>query len=208
MPHINVKRRPSTGRPRATAVTGAVLLACLGLAACGGSTKTSSTSASAATKGATGSTGLRRPGGGRFRALRECLQKNGITLPNRVSGQQPGGPGGFLNRGAGAPPLPPGVTRAQSEAAVKKCGGAPFAGSGTQIRSPAVKGALAKFAACMRANGVNVPTPNTSGGGPIFNTKGLNTASPQFSAAMRKCRANLQGLFRRGPATGGPPGPP
>ena len=139
-----------------------------------------------------------------FAAMRECLQKNGITLPKRTPGQpRPGGPGGFLGGAAGAPRLPPGVTRSQYEAAVKKCGGAAFAGARGRLRSPAFKQAIAKFATCMRQNGVNVPEPNTSGG-PIFNTAGLNTESAQFKAAEAKCRADLPSAFRRraGGATG------
>ncbi len=69
----------------------------------------------------------------RFKALRECLQKNGITLPKRTPGQRP--PGGFLG-GAGGPQLPAGVTRAQYQAAVKKCGGAAFAGAGRSDQKP------------------------------------------------------------------------
>jgi hypothetical protein len=211
MPHINLKRRAATKATRATVAVLVLLLACLGLAACGGSSKGSSTNtnanAAAATSaaGATGA-GPTGPGAGRFRALRECLQKNGIALPKRTPGQRPpGGAGGFLNPGARGPRLPPGVTRGQYEAAVKRCGGAAFSGGGARIRSPAIKQALAKFAACMRENGVNVPEPSTSGG-PIFNSKGLNTASAQFKAASAKCNADLPGVFRRGAGGGGPPG--
>ncbi len=47
----------------------------------------------------------------------------------------------------------------------------------------------------MRYNGVNVPTPNTSGNGPVFSTKGINTAGAQFRAAEAKCRSSLAGTF-------------
>jgi hypothetical protein len=67
--------------------------------------------------------------------------------------------------------------------------------------------ALTKFASCMRENGVNVPAPNTSGTGPVFNAKGIDTTSPQFHAAESKCSADLQGAFRRGGAAGAPGGP-
>ena len=42
------------------------------------------------------------PNSGRFAAVRECLQKNGITLPQRTPGQRrpPGAAGGFLGGGA------------------------------------------------------------------------------------------------------------
>jgi hypothetical protein len=210
MPHISSNRR----KPAAMAVALALLLACLGLAACGGSSKSSSTStnASAATT-TTGTTGAKGPNSGRFTALRECLQKNGITLPQRTPGQRrpagPGGAGGFLGggaAGAGGPGLPKGVTRAQYEAAIKKCGGGSFAGrGGARFKSPAYKAALAKFATCLNQNGVKVPTPNTSGTGPVFDTKGINTSSAQFKTAESKCRSDLVGAFRR-PGAGGPGG--
>jgi len=206
MPHINQTRRNSarSAKPAALAVV-ALLLACLGLAACGGSSTSSSTTASASGAGASGASGFTGRGG-RFAALRECLQKNGITLPKRTPGQRPpGGAGGFLGGRTGAPKLPAGVTRAQYEAAIKKCGGAAFTGQGGRISSPAFKAAAQKFAACMRENGVNVPEPNTSGNGPIFNSKGLDTASAQFKAAESKCSKDLTGSFRRGTG-GGPPG--
>jgi hypothetical protein len=208
MSHIHSNRRP----PAATAVVLGLLLACLGLAACGGSSKTSSTSANAAatTPAGTGtSKGTAGTGAARFKAMRECLQKemqkDGITLPNRTPGQRPGGPGGrggFL--GAGGPQLPKGVTRAQYEAALKKCGGGGgVARRGKAFDSPAFKQALTKFAACMRENGVNVPAPDTSGKGPVFDTKGIDTASSQFRTAEMKCSSNLRQAFQRGSGTGG-----
>jgi hypothetical protein len=107
--------------------------------------------------------------------------------------------------------LPKGVSKARYEAAIKKCGGFPrggFAGGGaTAFSSPAAKQALVKFAACMRENGVNVPAPNTSGKGPVFNDKGLDTSSAKFAAAESKCRADLLSVFRKRPGTvGGAPG--
>jgi hypothetical protein len=205
MPHINRTRR----NPAVAAVAAlALLLACLGLAACGGSSSTSSTSASAAATSSTASgsaTGPSGAGAGRFTALRECLQKNGITLPKRTPGQRPpAGAGGFF-QGRALQQLPNGVTRAQMEAALKKCGGG-FGAGVRNFNSPAYKASLTKFATCMRENGVNVPEPNTSGNGPIFDTKGLNTSSAQFKNAEAKCRSDLQGTFRRG--FGAPPGGP
>jgi hypothetical protein len=131
--------------------------------------------------------------------VRECLQKNGITLPKRTPGQRP--PGGFLG---GATGLPGGVTPAQLRAALKKCGAfhGGFGGGRRRFNSPVYRQALAKFATCMRENGVNVPEPNTSGGGPIFDTKGLSTNSPQFRAAEAKCRVDLRLALRPGAAGG------
>jgi hypothetical protein len=216
MSHIHsIRRKP------AVAATFVLLSASLGLAACGGSsgstTGTASTSKNASATVPGGSTpsgssttpgnpthpGFSGPGAAHFQALRECLQKNGVTLPQRTPGQRPGGPagaGGFLGAGHG-PQLPKGMTRAQYEAVIKKCGGSAFANRGfrgTRLGNPAAKQALAVFADCMRSHGVNVPEPNTSGTGPIFDTKGIDTASSQFKAAETACASDLRGAFRAG----------
>jgi hypothetical protein len=188
-------------------------LASVALAACGGSSKSSSTTtatASASTSTAGGTKGAQ----GRFTELRECLQKNGVTLPKFNPGKRPSpGSGGFLggSGGAGGPQLPKGMSRAQYEAVLKKCGGdfgrgGGFRGLGSRFSSPAVKEGLDKFATCMRQNGVNVPSPNTSGKGPVFNTKGLNTSSATFREAESKCRSDLQGAFRARPGGVAAPG--
>ena len=200
--HVN-SRKPTT----VVLALLALLLVSLGLAACG-SSSSSSSSTTATTSASTGTTGAK--GAGRFTAVRECLQKEGITLPKRPSGQKrpPGGAGGFLGGGgaggAAGRQLPKGVTRAQYEAALKKCGGGAFGhGGAARFDSPTFKAALAKFATCMRQNGVNVPAPNTSGSGPVFDTKGIDTSSAQFKAAEAKCQSDLSGAFRRGPGAGG-----
>ncbi|HTC60754.1 MAG TPA: hypothetical protein VK691_11635 [Solirubrobacteraceae bacterium] len=224
MPHANTRNR----KPAVVAVV-VLLLACLGLAACGGSSsKTTSSSANAASTGgasgtsstsSTGSTATTpgAPGSGRgsarFVAMRECLQKNGIALPKPTPGSRPGG--GFVP-GAGAgggPQLPNGVTRAQYEAALKKCGGGSVHffrnGAAGRLNNPVFKAALAKYGDCLRENGIKLPAPNTSGNGPIFDTKGIDTGSSQFKSASAKCRSTLIGAFRRPAgapgATGAPP---
>lgn len=221
MPHANTRNR----KPAVAAVV-VLLLACLGLAACGSSSSsTTSSSSGAASSGAASGTSSTEststtpgaPGSGRgsarFTALRECLQKNGITLPKRTPGSRPSG--GFVP-GAGAgggPQLPGGVTRAQYEAALKKCGGESGhffrGGAAGRLNNPVFKAALTKYGDCLRQNGINLPAPNTSGNGPIFDTKGINTASSQFKSASAKCRSALTGAFRRPSgapgATGAPP---
>ncbi len=205
MPRIHSK----SSRPVAAVLV--LVLASLVLAACGGSSSTSSssngttTSASATTPTTGGAPGA---AGGRFTAIRECLQKNGITLPKRTPGQRPspGTGGGFLG---GGPALPKGVTKAQYEAAIKKCGGFPhgtFRGGAGGLNTAAGRQALAKFAACMSENGVKIPAPNTSGKGPIFNTTGIDTSSAKFREAEAKCRTDLLGAFRARPGAAGASG--
>jgi hypothetical protein len=201
MPHISLK-----GRTPAVAALTIALLACTGLAACGGSSSTSTqTTANAAATGATTTgtttTGTTNPGTSstptvppgrpdpaRFTAMRACLAKKGITLPPRTPGA-----GGFLG---GGPQLPKGVTRAQYAEALKACGanfpaGGHFSRAPRAFTSPRFHEVLVHFAACLRQNGINVGEPNTSGKGPVFDTKGLNTGSAQFKAAEAKCRSTL-----------------
>jgi hypothetical protein len=199
MTKLDTKKR----RPAAVTMTAViVLLACLTLAACGSSASTSSSSTAASTTStkAGTATGNRAAFAGRFKAVRECLQKNGVTLPKRTPGQGAGGGAGGPLGGPGGTP-PPGVSKSTYEAAVKKCG-APGGGSGGAggSNSPAFKQGVAKFASCMRENGVNLPTPNTSGTGPVFNTKGLNTTSATFKAAQAKCASLLRGNLPTNPA--------
>ncbi|HEY4916545.1 MAG TPA: hypothetical protein VIH92_06530 [Solirubrobacteraceae bacterium] len=197
------KRRP---QPALAAVL-LVVLASLLLAACGGSStsSTSSTGTSASAAPSTTPTGKAPAGGAnRFAALRECLKKNGITLPKFTPGKRPSATthGAFL---------PKGVSKSQYEAAVKKCGGrGTFAGGAGRFSSPQVKQALAKFSSCMRENGVAIPKANTSGKGPIFSSKNLNTSSAKFKTAETKCAKDLGGAFhaRPGAAGGGAPGGP
>jgi hypothetical protein len=67
-----------------------------------------------------------------------------------------------------------------------------------------------RFAACLRQSGINVGEPNTSGKGPVFDTRGINTGSPQFKAASAKCRAvllfGLRGRHAAPGAAGAAPG--
>lgn len=185
-----------------------VLLAGLLLMACGGSSESSSGTSSTASATKTGS-GTRGQSRARGAALRTCLQKNGIELPQPRPGQRgQGGKGGPFGAGgaAGGLQLPKGVTRAQLQAAFKKCGGASFRGSGRGIQGAGGAQRFAKFSACMRKNGVNLPAPNTSGKGPIFNTKGINTKSATFKAADAKCVRELVPNGGPGGAQGAAPG--
>jgi hypothetical protein len=199
-----------SSRSRTTAGVALLLvLASVLLAACGSSSSTTSTAASATQSASTTGTPTGGAGGaGRFSALRECLAKQGITLPKFTPGQHhTPGAGGLLGGGTTGtgPKLPSGVTRAQYEAAIKKCGGTPgrFGGGAGRFRSPAFKTALTKFSACMNENGVKLPAPNTSGTGPVFNTTGIDTASASFKTAEAKCASVLRASLGAGAQGGG-----
>jgi hypothetical protein len=213
--------RPTNGRRIRPAVALAVLGASATLAACGSSassaTSPATTSSSGSSNGTQASKSPQGGGSSRFTALRSCLAKQGITLPapsgKRPPGGSPGGGGGGLlggGGGAGRFQPPPGVSATQFQEALKKCGGGNRGAA--RFNSPTAKTALTKFVACMRENGVNLPAPNTSGNGPVFNTTGINTASSTFTSAQSKCRSALQGVVGGGAPNGGAPnagtGPP
>jgi len=194
-------------KPRALGLLAAVLAvgAVLALAACGGSTATGAKNASASTS---------TPASGKDRraALRECLEKQGVKLPSAPSGgaQQgsppTGGGSGFTPPAGGAPS---GTSQSKLQEAFRKCGGGSFPGGARPGNSSAFKASLTKFAQCMRENGVSLPAPNTSGKGPVFDTKGIDTSSSSFKSAQSKCRSQLKGGFGAGgPPPGQQAGPP
>jgi hypothetical protein len=189
-----------------------VLGACMALAACGSS---GSGSSSAGKSSNTSASKAGAPNSSRFTALSSCLKKQGITLPSAPSdaSPQPGGPGaGAPGGGAGSLQLPKGVTQAQFQAALKKCGAGNFPqGRGGGLNSASARAGLAKYAACLRQNGINVPAPNTTGKGPVFDTKGIDASSSKFKAAQSKCQSDLKGAFPSGggtPPSGAPNGAP
>jgi hypothetical protein len=198
-------------RPSALATPLVLGLACVALAACGSSSSTTTTSANASASTASGSA-AGGPGAGRFAAIRTCLQKQGITLPQRPAGapRSPGAGGGFFGGGGGGGGgggFFSGANATKIRAALQKCGAGQFGVRRRSLSSnPTAVAALTKFAACMRTNGIAVPAPNTSGSGPVFNTSGLNTTSTAFKTAYAKCAPDLPtGFGRRG--AGGASGP-
>lgn len=159
------------------------------------STGTSSTgTSSTATPGA--STAGTPPAGraARFAAVRTCLSKKGITFPQGAAAGSPGS-GGHL---------PKGMSSAQFAEALRSCSpsfrgsrlGKGGRGAHGLFDNPRFRAGLQRFAACMRQNGVNVGEPNTSGKGPVFATKGLNTGGAKFKAAAANCRSSLAGALK------------
>jgi hypothetical protein len=165
------------------------LVAALALAACGSSSSGSSTSASSTAPATT--TGGGRFGNGKMAA---CLRQHGVTLPSRPPGGRAGGRvAGTRRRGFffGGPNASP-AQRKRLQAAFQACGGRPGGfrrfGSGND---PAFKAALAKYVACVRRNGFDLPAPNTSGKGPVFDPRKVDRNDPKFVAASAKCQGLL-----------------
>lgn len=76
-----------------------------------------------------------------------------------------------------------------------KAGSSPA--TGTPVRQAAFRAALTNFAGCLRQQGVKIPAADTSGNGPVLNMRGVNTHSPQYRAAVTKCRGVLIAAFRQ-----------
>jgi hypothetical protein len=170
--------RPAVRRKALAAL--ALALAAFALASCGGSSGTSSSrasSSSASVSKGTSSTASQP------QRLRACLKKLGIDAPSSISTVSD-----LLAH------TPKGVTRAQLVAAVQSCGGI---GPGLAVAKPrtslaAYRQAFVNFVSCMRQQGVNLPDPDTSGKGPVLDTKGIDTASPKYKGAAAKCSPILR----------------
>lgn len=67
------------------------------------------------------------------------------------------------------------------------------------VQQTAFRHALSHFAECLRGYGVKIPAP--TGTGPVLNTKGVNTSSPQYRTAVQKCRGTLIAAFRQAAAS-------
>jgi hypothetical protein len=136
--------------------------------------------------------------------LQKCLRDNGVDLP--APGQNGAGGGGFRN-------IDRQKLRTAMQGPCKKFQTAAF-GNITPQQRQEFQDAFVKFAACMRQNGVDVPTPNFgAGGGPGAGggaRRRLNRNDPKTKAALQKCRSSLPNGGRfggGGPGGGGPGGP-
>jgi hypothetical protein len=160
-----------------------------------GTTSSGTSSDGSSSTGTTPTAPAGQPNVTRYNQVRECLSQKGIVLPQRTRGAA-----GLVAGGNGIT-VPKGMTHAQLSEALRTCN-VKYAGGRLPHSPRAIPGhplperfrhVLARFAACLRQNGIAVGEPNTSGKGPIFNTKGINTGSPQFRAAAAKCRTALFG---------------
>lgn len=155
-----------------------LLLALLVLAACGGSSKKTSSSTTHgpthAEEQATREKLIRK-----VAEIRLCLVKDGINV----------------DRGR-----PAGMSAQQFQTDEEKCG-VPGASKtlrrgNPRLKTPAGRRALDAFAACVRAQGQDLPNPREAPTGPIFDTKGLDLNGAAFKKAAAKCQPALTKALR------------
>jgi hypothetical protein len=173
--------------------------ACLGLAACGGS---SSNNPSGELSG-------RKAAEQKMVKFAKCLREHGIDA-------QTGGPGGKgfginINPGPGEGKPGPSGPSPQFLAAQRACKRYQPP-SPLQSMSPAERAQqrqkTAEFARCMRSHGVAIPDPGPSG---VLEFNGIDPRSAAFQTAQQACqrlmgKAPLAMKARFGPGPGGPGG--
>ena len=127
----------------------------------------------------------------------QCMRDNGVDIPDNPG--QGGGAG--LN-----------IDRTKLQAAAKACQKYQQAAVGniSDAQRQEFQDAFAKFSACMRQNGVDLPDPGAGGGpgaagaagGPAGG--GIDRSDPKVQAAMKVCQDKLPQRGQGGP--GGPAG--
>jgi hypothetical protein len=174
--HVSTLRPPGAGR---LALGIGVLLATGLLAGCG---------SGAAANGASSTTTSNMSAG----ALKfsQCMRDHGINIPD----PQSNGNGGFgvrIQGGSGAGQFRPDDPK--FKAAQDAC--SKYLPNGGQLtpeqQAQAQQNAL-QFARCMRDHGINIPDPQTSGGGiKLEGPTGVNPDDPKFQQAQQACQKYL-----------------
>jgi hypothetical protein len=178
----------------------ALLGGCLISTACGGSSHHSSTG-NTASDSATRASHLGATSGAAASAGSGSAQSSGsggaATAPSAGAPAAGGAAGANHSSPTNAPSTGAGAAPARASTnAPSPSGGSP---SSSQF-SPAVKQALNTFVACMHEHGANLPPPNTSGHGEVFNTNGIPNETLQ--SAVSSCEGQLLGILRSAGAAG------
>ncbi len=139
---------------------------------------------------------------GQTAELRDCLKQHGIELPEGA------GPGGGQPPAGGQPPpdgeFPPpgsgqngqgppqGLDNSKMRKALQECGAdAPRGGFGNR-NSPEFKKSIRAYVSCVRRNGYDLPDPNLSGDGPVFDSDKVDQNDADFQKASQKCQDRLR----------------
>ena len=186
----------------------APLLVALTLSACGSDTSTNTTGTQASASPGTG------PRGFMNEEVRSCLEKQGVELPEPPQGgdgQPPQGADGPPAQGGeppaggfpGTPPAggPGGMSdedREKMQEALKACGvempeGGPGGGGPRPDANDAdYQARVQDYVACVRENGFDLPDPDFSGDGPIFDPEEVDQSDETFQEASATCRDKLR----------------
>jgi hypothetical protein len=128
-------------------------------------------------------------------ALTVAACGGGSSTSSKVSGTAVTASTATPPSSAGAP-----ATQPTSSAATT----APANTTSAPVGSPATRGptatafrqALTSFAACLRSNGVKLPSANGSAAAPALSLKGVDTKSPGYQKALVACRPVLTAAFK------------
>jgi hypothetical protein len=180
-------------RTRSMVILAASAVVALTLAACGGGSGSSNASSGTSTTASDGSGGFQLTD-----EQRSCIEGKGVTVPQ--GGGQP--PAGGQPPSGGSPPsggAPGGQDFQKLQQAMQDCGvNLPSRPQGGGNFDPSQMGKqISQYVACVRKNGYDLPDPNTSGSGPVFDSSQVNRNDPKFKAASAKCQNLLP--------QGGPP---
>jgi hypothetical protein len=162
------------------------------ISACGGGSSSDSNGSSGTSTTASGG-----PGGFQLTdAQRSCIEGKGVTVP-QGGGQPPSG--GSPPQGAPSGGAPGGQDFQKLQQALQDCGvnvpnGPPGGGN---FNPASARKQISAYVACVRKNGYDLPQPNTSGNGPVFDSSQVDQNDPKFKTASAKCQNLLP--------QGGPP---
>lgn len=183
----------STRRWRGLAAASLLVVAPLSLAACGGSSSASTSTAKAGNSSGNGN----QASAADMQAYRECLAKNGVSMPTPPANGESRPPSGESD---GTPPSMP--DQSTMQAAQKACADLAPAGGTNPGAAPGGGGQeMQAFAQCLTKNGVTLPDPSQSGAPPANpgsneagatqpsdrGPLGLDTSDPTVKAAVAAC---------------------
>jgi hypothetical protein len=157
------------------------LVLALTLAGCGGKNNKNGIASAAGGKGtATPTPSSTLTDSERARLFTQCMQDHGVQV------QDPNGGGGKVTIGGG----PGGKADPKMQAAMQACKQYLPNGGTPPSMSPADLDKMRKYAACMRAHGIDMKDPTAANPGLMING-GVKPDDPKFKAAQEACKSLL-----------------
>lgn len=143
--------------------------------------------------------------------LAACLRDNGIDIEDPTVDSSGNVEFGGIRGAAEAAGVEPESLRAAMDACAQNLEGVSLGRRGEDFDETALQDTLLEFAACMRANGYDMPDPDfTSGGSGAGGGGGgggpfgqIDRTDPDFLAAEGACRETLDGFRGPGGSRGG-----